>query len=144
MWGTRPASLARLLATAGGAERLVARRSAVVDPRRAGESYDAVTAAVGAGWPVPLFIGNGVMPRHVVLVVRADDEQLSFYDPSCGQERRCSRVAFLDAGFDVAGWPVPWLALLPYSDVQIDRVIEWAHDTPGRTIRGRRLRVSGT
>ncbi|MEO9138805.1 MAG: hypothetical protein ABI345_07015 [Jatrophihabitans sp.] len=91
-----------------------------------------------------MFIGNRSLPRHVVLVVRADNEQFSLYDPSCGQEQQRSRAAFADARLDVAGWSTSWLAVMPYCDVEFDHVIEWAHDTPGRRIRRRQLRVSDT
>jgi hypothetical protein len=100
--GTRPAALIR---DVGGG--LVNR---VVDPEHPDRAYDAI---VRAGEPLVLFIGEGSWMQHIVLVTRATPEQLTIYDPACGQEVVRTRAAFESATLDVAGWPQPWLVLLP-------------------------------
>lgn len=78
--------------------------------RHPGRVLDQIGAAAGAGHEVPLFIGNGWMPRHVVLVL---DAGLIAYDPSRGRRVTIDRRRFETAGLDVAGWSHPWLAVLP-------------------------------
>jgi hypothetical protein len=100
--GTRPAALIRDL---GGG--LVNR---VVDPEHPARAYDAL---VHAGEPIVLFIGEASWMQHIVLVTQATPEELTIYDPACGQEVVRSREAFESATLDVAGWAQPWLVLLP-------------------------------
>jgi hypothetical protein len=100
--GTRPAALVRDLG-----DDLVNR---VVDPQHPGRAYDALARA---GEPVVLYVGEGSWMQHIVLVIRADPERLTVYDPACGQEVVRTRAAFEDDRLDLGGWPQPWLVLLP-------------------------------
>lgn len=106
-WGTRPAAFRRQLG-----ERWVNR---VVDPWRPAYAYDAILAAVGAGIPVPLFIGNESWLQHLVLVTGASSGHLEIYDPHVGRTLRRSREQFETAQLRVAGWAQPWLVTLPRS-----------------------------
>jgi hypothetical protein len=100
--GTRPAALIR---DVGGG---LANR--VVDPEDPGRAYDALVAA---GEPVVLFVGEGSWMQHIVLVTGASDVALRIYDPACGREVTRTRAQFEQAQLHVAGWPQPWLVLLP-------------------------------
>jgi hypothetical protein len=77
-----------------------------------GPAYDAAAAAV-ARHPVALYVGSPGLPRHVVLAVAAGAEGLSVYDPASGDLRTLGREAFTESALRVAGWDVPWFALLP-------------------------------
>lgn len=76
-------------------------------------AFDAVTAAVRAGRPVPLMVGTAI-PRHWVLVLGDRGEGWRVYEPSSGEVRE------LDPGVlrarragPVLGWPRLHAALLP-------------------------------
>ena len=74
---------------------------------------DAIVTSVGSGVTVPLYVGSRWLPRHVVLVVAADDERLSCYEPSSGRLLSVTRHAFFDGSLGLAGWTRPWCAVLP-------------------------------
>jgi hypothetical protein len=105
--GTPPWAVAGALQTVEG----VRYRSRIARWSR-GSAYDAVVAGVGAH-PVALYIGSSVLPRHVVLAVSASAEGLSVYDPASGGLVTVPRDWFVDATLHVAGWDVPWFAVLP-------------------------------
>jgi hypothetical protein len=112
--GTTPWALARELTDTGGTTPPGTRhRVRTVSPRRRGEAYDVVARAVGRGHAVPLYVGNRLLPRHVVLVVDGDEHALTAYDPSSGRPVRLPREAFVRGDLRVAGWSEPWFAVLP-------------------------------
>ncbi|MGI8645803.1 MAG: hypothetical protein ACR2JD_05745 [Nocardioides sp.] len=74
---------------------------------------DAIVAAVGSGVTVPLYVGSRWLPRHVVLIVGADAERLSCYEPSSGRLQSVTRHAFRTGSLGLAGWSRPWCAVLP-------------------------------
>jgi len=73
----------------------------------------AILTAVRSGVAVPLYVGSRWLPRHVVLVVGADDERLSCYEPNSGRLQSVPRHAFRDGSLGLAGWSRPWCAVLP-------------------------------
>lgn len=112
--GTTPWALAReLTATGGTTPPGTGHRVRTVSPRRRGEAYDVVARAVGHGHAIPLYVGNRLLPRHVVLVVDGDEAALTAYDPSSGRGVRLPREAFVRGDLRVAGWSEPWFAVLP-------------------------------
>ena len=113
--GTAPWAVARQMAAAGGSGVAGASyRWQLVNPLDPGANYAAITTAVVSGQCVPLFIGNDVMARHVVLVTgHTADDGLSIYDPSCGQWVTASRDGYVDNHIDIAGWAQPWFTILP-------------------------------
>lgn len=112
--GVRPAAMVRLLDSASGfGASGVGYRNRVIDPAAAGPAYDEIGAQVRAGEPVPLYVGDGHWMQHIVLVVRAAPDRLSVYDPARGHEVTITREDFLAGTMSVAGWPRPWLAVLP-------------------------------
>ena len=113
--GTAPWAVARQMAAAGGSGVAGVRyRWQLVNPLDPGASYAAITAAVDSGQCVPLFIGNDVMARHVVLVTgHIADDGLSIYDPSCGQWVTATRDGYVGSHIDIAGWGQPWFTILP-------------------------------
>jgi hypothetical protein len=113
--GTAPWAVARQMGADGGSGLPGSNyRIHLANPLVPDRTYDAVTAAVDAGQSVPMFIGNNVMARHVVLVTgHTADDGLSIYDPSCGQWVSASRAAYVGSELGVAGWNRPWFSILP-------------------------------
>ena len=112
--GTAPWALAHELTVTGGTSGPgTSHRVQAVSPRRRGEAYDDVVAAVALGHAVPLYVGNRSLPRHVVLVVGGDDARLTAYDPATGGRVTVTRDAFERGELRVSGWSEPWFAVLP-------------------------------
>ena len=84
-----------------------------VGPRHRGEAYDDVVRAARLGHAVPLYVGNRMLPRHVLLVVGGDDAALTAYDPASGGPVTITADAFDRGALRVAGWSEPWFAVLP-------------------------------
>ena len=109
--GTAPWAVARELGALSGESARF--RVRAISPRRRGEAYDDVVHAVNLGHAVPLYVGNRLLPRHVVLVVGGDDATLTAYDPARGGPVTLTRAAFERGRLRVAGWSEPWFAVLP-------------------------------
>jgi hypothetical protein len=60
-------------------------------------------AAVTAGYPVPVLIGDTI-PRHYVLLVHYDAAGALFYEPTAGEVRRVSPVSLHRLDFSVLGY----------------------------------------
>lgn len=93
----------------------VARRLGITSGRRwrtALPDLAAVTEAVRAGSPVPLFVGSRLLPRHVLLAVEVDAapdaDGVRVYDPARGTVRPLADALR-------TGWPRWWCAVLPVS-----------------------------
>ena len=111
--GTRPAAMIRLLESpAGFGDPRLRYHNVVIDPADPDPLYDAIVASVRAGEPVPLYIGDHRWMQHIVLVVRADDDQIGVYDPAIGRGAGFTRDEFRRGELRVAGWRRPWLAIL--------------------------------
>lgn len=82
-------------------------------PTLAGLPALAITRAVTAGRPVPLYVGNLWSPRHVVLVVAADDDRLRVYDPAEGHTGTLSGADLAQGRLPFGRWSRAWFAVLP-------------------------------
>lgn len=106
--GTPPWAVARhLSATTGTAYRVrhaLWHRDAV---------FDRVVAAVAAGHPVALYVGNAWLPRHVVLAQGTLDRALRVYEPAGGRLVDVTRDAFAAGSLGLAGWDRPWFMVVP-------------------------------
>jgi hypothetical protein len=76
-------------------------------------ALDRVAAAVTRGVPVPLYVGDRVLPRHVVLAVAAGPTAIELYDPAHGGRRRVQRTDLRAARAGVSGWDLLWGAVVP-------------------------------
>jgi hypothetical protein len=77
------------------------------------QAYAALQARVRDGRPALLYVGNAALPRHVVLVMPPSGEQeLDVYEPSTGRVLDLPRRAFVHRRLRLAGWDVPWAAVL--------------------------------
>ncbi len=76
-------------------------------------AFDAVVRTVAAGGTAPMFVGSASLPRHVVLAVGHDEQGVRLYEPASGQVVRLARAEWVDGGFRVAGWTVPWAVVVP-------------------------------
>ena len=96
--GTPPWALLRHLP---GRHRLVAR-----------PSFDRVLAAA-AHDPVAVYVGNRVLPRHVVLVVAAAPDTWVVYDPARGGLVTVDREQHAEDRLPFGRWHRTWWALVP-------------------------------
>ncbi len=101
-----------------GASRLGTRYTVEVlrpdrsDTLRAG--YDRLVEVVAEGEPGLLYIGNALLPRHVVLILPGNgDRVVDVYDPATGQVRVLRRDEVVDRRLGIAGWDVPWMTVQP-------------------------------
>lgn len=79
-----------------------------------GAAFDGTVARVGVGRPVLCYVGNDLMPRHIVLWLRPEpDAPVLQYDPARGVLTRPDRAAFVGQRMESAGWDMPWLVLRP-------------------------------
>jgi hypothetical protein len=107
--GTPPWAVARQL-SAPGAPYVVRQarfaRSGVLDD---------VRAALEAGDPVAVFVGDRWMPRHVVVALRATGDGFGCYDPARGGLRQVSRTGFVDGPLRLGRWDCSWFVVRPRS-----------------------------
>ena len=82
-------------------------------PTARAAGYDAVERTVAAGRTAPMFVGDRAVPRHVVLAVGHDDDALHLYEPASGDVVTLPRDRYVNGGFVVAGWTVPWAVVVP-------------------------------
>ncbi|EWT00462.1 hypothetical protein N865_15555 [Intrasporangium oryzae NRRL B-24470] len=77
-------------------------------PRQRATAYRVLRERVSHGRPALLYIGNGRLPRHVVLVVSRDATALHVYEPATGQVLPMTEDRFAGQRVGLAGWNVPW------------------------------------
>ncbi|NYF99288.1 hypothetical protein [Janibacter cremeus] len=76
--------------------------------------YRRLTDLVVDGEPAALYVGNTLLPRHIVLVVPgARPGELMVYEPSSGRVLALAEDAFARRRLDLGGWPVPWILIQP-------------------------------
>lgn len=83
-------------------------------PRDRARAWDALAACAHRGRPAPLYVGDGAVPRHVVLVVGRRGDALTIFDPALGSPRTVDRQHFVAGPIQVAGWHRPWAAVVPW------------------------------
>ena len=106
--GTPPWAIAHHLSAVTGREqdtRLVIDRDAALEQ---------VLGAAADGSPVPLYVGNRWLPRHVVLVTGVGPrDALRCYDPARGAVVTVTGEAFVSGRLELSGWDRPWFTILP-------------------------------
>ncbi len=75
-------------------------------------SFDRVLSAAARG-PVAVYVGNRLLPRHVVLVVAAAPEAWVVYDPARGGLVTVDREQHAEARLPFGRWHRAWWALVP-------------------------------
>jgi hypothetical protein len=107
--GTPPWAVARELSAVSGTR--YRSRLALLGPLGA---FDRAAAAVEAGRPAGLYVGNAWLPRHVVLAVgRATDDALWVYDPARGARVEVTRAAAGSRGLAFGRWDRLWFDVSP-------------------------------
>jgi hypothetical protein len=103
----------------GAARRGTAYDIEVLRPRTPGalgRSYDRLLGLVADGEPALIYAGDGLLPRHVCLILPdRGDGNLEVYEPSGGRVRELSRAEFVTHRLGLGGWNVPWLSVQPSS-----------------------------
>lgn len=66
------------------------------------------------GEPALLYVGTGLLPRHITLVLPGDGHRsLMVYEPSSGTTQGLAEDAFATSSLDLGGWDRPWILLQP-------------------------------
>jgi hypothetical protein len=77
-------------------------------------TFERLVAAVAEGRPVPVYVGNARLPRHVVLAVHSPGpDALRVYEPSRGLPVVVTRDRFVTGRLALAGWDRPWFVVEP-------------------------------
>lgn len=105
--------------------------------RRLREGVEHVLARVEPGAPALLYVGNELLPRHVVLAF-ADEQrpQVRLYDPGDGRAGLPGLTALERGQFAMSGWSTPWLAVYPKAHRRPDRPGELPRWWPQRILSG--------
>ena len=76
--------------------------------------HDRLLEDVADGEPALLYVGNQLLPRHVLLVLPGDgDRLLDVYDPATGQVTLLDADSFAHRQLRLSGWDVPWISVQP-------------------------------
>jgi len=68
---------------------------------------------VGPARPAAVFVGDRLLPRHVVLVTEVRDGGATTYEPSSGTTTDVARERWERGDLALAGWDRPWLVVGP-------------------------------
>ncbi|PZS12765.1 MAG: hypothetical protein DLM57_18205 [Pseudonocardiales bacterium] len=113
-WGTLPGAVANAMDGPDGAGVPgTSYQGHLIDPYSLGSEYDSIGTTVSHGEAVPLFVGDGHSPRHIVLVTSTTGDTMTAYDPSRGQTYSFSRSDFVTNHLDLGGWTQAWLSVTP-------------------------------
>ena len=104
--GTPPWAVARDL-------RLLTGVPYAVDVVRLGRRVWPGLERVTAGRPAAVFVGDRLLPRHVVLVTEVDRDRARTYEPASGLDLSVSRERWESGDLELAGWDRPWLVVSP-------------------------------
>ncbi len=107
-----------------GASRLGTRYSVEVlrpdSTRSLRSGYDRLVDVVADGEPGLLYVGNALLPRHVVLILPGDGDRIvDVYDPATGRVRVLRRDEVVQRRIGIAGWDVPWIAVQPTGERRV-------------------------
>ena len=72
-----------------------------------------ISNACTAGRPVPIYVGNRWLPRHVVLAIAAAPEGLRVYNPAGGRISTVRTTDFVASTLSFGRWHKPWFVVLP-------------------------------
>ncbi|MCF6378768.1 hypothetical protein L2K70_14230 [Nocardioides KLBMP 9356] len=68
---------------------------------------------VAPGRPAAVFVGDRLLPRHVVLVTAVEDGRARTYEPASGTTQEVVRPRWEAGNLRLAGWDRPWLVVSP-------------------------------
>ena len=72
-----------------------------------------MSQACAAGRPVPFYVGNRWLPRHVVLAIAASPDGLRVYNPASGRITTMHTSDFVASTLTFGRWHKPWFVVLP-------------------------------
>ena len=82
--------------------------------------YDRLVDVVADGEPGLLYVGNSLLPRHVLLILPGDgDRVVDVYDPATGRVSVLRRDQVVQRRIGIAGWDVPWIAVQPTGERRV-------------------------
>ena len=103
--GTPPWAVAREL-------RLVTGVSYAVHPVRLGGSWARLRDATPEH-PAAVFVGDRLLPRHVVLVTGVEGPHARTYEPASGLVLDVPRQRWESSRVRLGGWSMPWFVVAP-------------------------------
>jgi uridine kinase len=80
---------------------------------RPGRAFDRLHAVAARGLLAGLYVGTGLMPKHVTLVIGTAGPDLRVFDPGDGSVRTVSREQFTRHRTGLGGWPRAWSTVVP-------------------------------
>ena len=104
--GTPPWAVAREL-------RLLTSVAYAVRPVRLGRRTWPHIVGATPTRPVAVFVGDRLLPRHVVLVTDVERDVTRTYEPASGLDLEVSRQRWGSGDLGLAGWDRPWLVVRP-------------------------------
>ncbi|WP_372736749.1 hypothetical protein [Nocardioides sp.] len=108
--GTPPWALARAMTSFSG----LPYRTRLARWGDRNPEFEAVHAAVTAGHPCPLYVGDRWLPRHVVLAAAPLETGVRVYDPARGALTDLNREVFESGALTTFGrWARPWFVVAP-------------------------------
>jgi hypothetical protein len=72
-----------------------------------------VRAGLDSGRPVAVFVGDGWLPRHVVLAVDVTGDSIGCYDPARGRVVAAGTRAFAARQLPFGRWTTAWFVVAP-------------------------------
>jgi len=107
--GTPPWAVARAMTAYAG----VPYRTRIVRWGNRRDDFEALLAAVTAGHPCPLYVGDRI-PRHVVLAVSPTPQAVQVYNPAHGTFVALEQADFEAGALTTFGrWVRPWFVVAP-------------------------------
>ena len=111
--GTTPDDVAREMSATGGSGVPGTQYDVDWLGSDRGSSFDRIAAAAQSGHTVPVYVGDGWMPRHVVLATASDAGTITFYEPGAGQTVTVTREQWVSNAGQLGGWDRPWAVVVP-------------------------------
>jgi hypothetical protein len=72
-----------------------------------------MSRACAAGRPVPFYVGDRWLPRHVVLAIEPSADGLRVYNPARGTVTSVHTRDFVASSLPFGRWTKPWFVVLP-------------------------------
>jgi hypothetical protein len=80
---------------------------------RPGRAFDRLHASATRGLLAGLYVGTGLLPKHVTLVIGTAGPDLRVFDPGDGSVRTVTREQFTRHRTGLGGWPRAWSTVVP-------------------------------
>ena len=111
--GTPPWAVARQMSALRGPDLPPVDYDSHLALRNRGQMVTRMAATCSLGRPVPFYVGDRWLPRHVVLAVGAETAGLRVYNPARGTVTLMRTGDFVAGTLRFGRWHKPWFVVLP-------------------------------